>query len=169
MITKAIIKQLNTLNDNHFLVYIPLLRKANAPESSATLSATLIVLPGVENSLKVDDVVFVTFEDNQMDKPVILGKLYTGKEDNITTNLTVKSLVSLENTDLQNNTTIENINLTTLSTQLNWLLSHNFLPAVTNEDNELVAGSNEITYNTDKVKSLKNVKEALDYIIGKLS
>lgn len=169
MITKALIKKTSTDADNHFLVYIPLLRKANAPEDSAFLKATLIITPGVENAYNVGDVVFVGFEDDQADKPVILGKLYTGKEDkeNITTTLTVKSVESVEKAQLPASTSIDNLNLMEVSNKLTWLLAHNYLPALKDENGELLAESESITYNKES-EELKTVKKALDYIISKI-
>lgn len=170
MITKALIKRTTLSNDNHFLVYIPLLRKANAPEESAIVSATAIVFPGAENVYNVNDVVYVGFEDDLADRPIILGKLYKGKEakESITTTLTVKSAEVTEVTKLSGSTTIDNIDLSDVSKKLNWILNNNYLPAVPDEENGFVAGSDIITYNNKELEELKTVKEALDYIIKKL-
>lgn len=174
MITKAIIKKLCSLEDNHFSVYIPLLRKANSGMEDAILSATLCNIPGIDNSLKVGDVVYVGFEDDQYDKPIILGKLYIGKEDknNITTTLTTRSLQVTEISNIPSNTVVGDINVIDLYTKLTWLMNNNFLPArvLNDEENkgELQADSEMIGYTNDKIDT-KTVKETLDYIISKLS
>lgn len=49
--------------------------------SSSIFDATSSYQPGNLNSLRVGDCVFVSFEDNRMGKPVIIGKLYSGHED----------------------------------------------------------------------------------------
>lgn len=169
MITKALIKKTADLKDNHFLIYIPLLRKANAPEESAYLSATAIVFPGAENMYNVDDVVYVGFEDNLADKPVILGKLYTGKEtkESIATTLTVKSVEATETAQLPASTSINGLGINELYKRLNWILSNNYLPAITDENDNLVADSDVIVYTNEATSTLKTVKEALDYLIAK--
>lgn len=124
MLTKAIIKQLNSENDNHFRVYIPLLQKANNTEEDATLDATLIYIRGLENTFKVGDKVFVDFENGQYNKPVILGLLYLGKEDedNISTNATFKSIHTLESTTLTENTLIGDLDINKVNKKINDLV-----------------------------------------------
>lgn len=78
MVFKAYIEGLPQ-NDNHFLVRIPKLEDNTTKEF--VLSALLCNQPGEYANYKVGDVVFVEFEDNLLDVPVILGKLYTGVED----------------------------------------------------------------------------------------
>lgn len=80
MITKGIVKELNRQGGNTFRVYIPLLRTAADGEGDAIFPATLCCIGGMNGSLKVGDVVFVGFEDNYYDKPVILGKLFLGED-----------------------------------------------------------------------------------------
>lgn len=108
MITKAIIKSTPALDGNKYTVYIPILRNANDSESDAIFEASLCYTSGIINSLKVDDVVFVSFEDNLYNKPVILGKLFkANSEDNITTQIIAKTLKVTENLDLQNKSNIQ--------------------------------------------------------------
>ena len=90
MITKAQILQLpkgaytdengNLITDNKFKIYIPLFRRAGESKdsklSASTMYATLMYNPGSENGYKVGDIVYISFENNQMGSPVILGKLY---------------------------------------------------------------------------------------------
>lgn len=109
MITKAIVRGIPDVNNNKYRVYIPLFRNANDSEIDATFEATLCFLNGVFYSLAVDDVVYVDFEDNYYEKPVIIGKLYTNKEDKkaIPTQLTVKTINVLDKAQFPSNTEID--------------------------------------------------------------
>lgn len=76
MITKAIIQSINTAG-NKCIVRMPLFETAgssNIVEAEALVSIT----PGLFNNLFVGDVVFVAFEENALEKPIILGKLFKG-------------------------------------------------------------------------------------------
>jgi hypothetical protein len=42
------------------------------------IEALINITPGMFNNLFVDDVVFVAFEENALEKPIVIGKLYTG-------------------------------------------------------------------------------------------
>ena len=79
MIFKAIVKELPKDN-NLYLVRIPPLEDNTTREM--LLPALLCNQPGEYYNYKEGDVVFVEFENNKLDTPVIIGKLFTGaKED----------------------------------------------------------------------------------------
>ena len=120
MITKAIIKQLNTTEDNHCRVFIPLLKKANDVEENVILDATFTTISGIDNIYKVNDVVFVEFEDSEYNKPVIIGKLYTGKEDatNITTTVVAKASEVTTTSKLPDSTYLGNSDSDSLITKI---------------------------------------------------
>lgn len=164
MITKAIIKQLNTDKDNHFRVYIPLLRKANNSEDDATLDATLIYIRGLENTFKVGDIVFVDFENNQYSSPVILGLLYLGKEteDEITTNATFKSIHTLDSTRLTENTIIGDLDVVNINKKINGVLDNTHL----NSSNVIYDSS--LTKEEGKLDAV-NVLDALDELAKKIN
>jgi hypothetical protein len=42
------------------------------------IEALVSITPGMYNNLFIDDVVFVAFEENALEKPIIIGKLFTG-------------------------------------------------------------------------------------------
>lgn len=163
MITKAIIKRLCTDTDNHYKVYIPLLRKANNSEEDATLDATLLYIRGLENNFKVNDIVFVAFENNQYSSPIILGLLYLGKEDpdDITTNATFKSINTTESTRLTENTIIGDLDVVNINKKINGILDQTYL------------NSTNVIYDSALKKEegrleATNVLEALDEIAKKI-
>jgi hypothetical protein len=123
MITKAIVKAIPSTDNNKYTVYIPLLRNANDSEADATFNATLCFLNGVFYSLAIDDVVYVAFEDNYYEKPVIIGKLYTGSEDknNVPTQITAKTIKVLDKAQFPSDTTISDKTLNDISLRLNEL------------------------------------------------
>lgn len=83
MITKAIVQSINGAG-NRCIVRMPLFETAS---SSAPVEAEALVniTPGLYNNLVVGDVVFVGFEENALEKPIILGKLFKGAANENTT------------------------------------------------------------------------------------
>ena len=107
MITKGLIKSINNAG-NRCVVRLPLFENASST-ANVEIEALVSITPGLFNNLFVDDVVFVTFEENALEKPVIVGKLYRGTNYESETNggagiidtLTVrnKSYISAERTN----------------------------------------------------------------------
>lgn len=128
-ITKAVVRRLNTEKDNHFLVYIPLLQKANDKEVNATMEATLVSIRGIDKTIKVGDVVYVSFEDDKLSKPVILGKLYLGETYEKDSGITIvsDSLTVNKSTILNNTATISGINLDNINNGLKKLIEQNYI------------------------------------------
>lgn len=77
MIVKGIIKSID-VQGNTCVVRMPYFETAGNDEIIAT--ATVSNSPGSYNGYKVDDVVWVAFENDQLECPVIIGKLYLGIE-----------------------------------------------------------------------------------------
>jgi hypothetical protein len=75
MLTKAIIQNID-YTKNTCRVRIPLFESASRNVSMIEADAQFSVVPGVYNSYKTGDVVFIGFEENKMELPVILGKLF---------------------------------------------------------------------------------------------
>jgi hypothetical protein len=76
VVTKAVIKSIDRTS-NRCTVQMPLFESASS--SSIVLAEALTsITPGLFNNLFVDDVVFVAFEENAIEKPIIIGKLYKG-------------------------------------------------------------------------------------------
>jgi hypothetical protein len=78
LITKAIVQSINAAGDR-CQVRIPLFETAG---NSVPVEAEALVnnAPGVFNGLEVGDRVFIAFEENAIEKPIILGKLFRGAE-----------------------------------------------------------------------------------------
>lgn len=84
MITKAIVQAINR-EGNRCIVRVPLFESASS-STPIELEALFNITPGMFNNIFIGDIVFIGFEENAMEKPVILGKLYKGasKENNTT-------------------------------------------------------------------------------------
>lgn len=78
MITKAIIQSINAAG-NRCIVRMPLFETAANP-NPVTAEALVNVTPGMFNNLEVGDIVFISFEESAIEKPIILGKLFRGAE-----------------------------------------------------------------------------------------
>lgn len=76
MVTKAIVMSI-TKNGTRCVVRMPLFENASNT-SPVTAEALVSITPGLFNNLFVNDVVFVAFEENALEKPIIIGKLYKG-------------------------------------------------------------------------------------------
>jgi hypothetical protein len=76
LITKAVVMSINGAG-NRCKVRMPLFESA-ASSAPAIAEALVNIPPGIYSNLKVGDVVFVSFEENAIEKPIILGKLFTG-------------------------------------------------------------------------------------------
>ena len=76
MITKAIVLSIDRVG-NRCIVRMPLFETASDP-SPVKAEALISITPGLYNNLFVNDVVLVAFEENAIEKPVIIGKLFKG-------------------------------------------------------------------------------------------
>ena len=101
MITKGIIYTIDYAS-NKCSVRIPTFETASCPGVPAIFNAIFMDMPGIYNGYKVDDIVFVAFEEGNISYPVVIGKLYLGAnvEDNYRgvvscDNLSVKSGASI--------------------------------------------------------------------------
>ena len=75
MLTKAIIQSID-YTKNMCRVRIPLFENASRNVNMIEADAQLNIVPGIYNSYKTGDIVFIGFEENKMELPVILGKLF---------------------------------------------------------------------------------------------
>ena len=77
MVTKGIIQSIN-FNGNTCTIRLPFFETTH--NDPIVITATFSNTPGMYNGYKVNDVVWVAFEDGQMETPVVIGKLYLGAE-----------------------------------------------------------------------------------------
>ncbi len=75
MLTKAIIQSID-YTKNMCRVRIPLFESASRNPNIIEADAQFNIVPGIYNSYKTGDIVFIGFEENAMESPVILGKLF---------------------------------------------------------------------------------------------
>ena len=75
VLTKAIIQSID-YTKNMCRVRIPLFENASRNVNMIEADAQINIVPGIYNSYKTGDIVFIGFEENKMEKPVILGKLF---------------------------------------------------------------------------------------------
>ena len=76
MLTKAEIQSID-FNGNSCQVRIPILETAGVTNLAIT-TAYFAITPGEFNSYKAGDVVIIGFECNELAKPYVIGKLFTG-------------------------------------------------------------------------------------------
>lgn len=79
MVTKAVVQSINDAG-NRCIVRMPLFETA-ASSSAVEAEALVSITPGMFNNLIVGDVVFVAFEENALEKPIIIGKLFIGSSN----------------------------------------------------------------------------------------
>jgi hypothetical protein len=75
MITLATITGINTDN-NLCTIDVPLLSGTVA--QATTMTATMMLPPGIRSGYKTGDVVFISFTENNLGRPIVLGHLYLG-------------------------------------------------------------------------------------------
>ena len=76
MVTKGIIRSINK-EGNRCIVWMPLFDTASSAKTEA--EALVSITPGLFGNLFTGDVVFVAFEENALEKPIIIGKLFRTK------------------------------------------------------------------------------------------
>lgn len=114
MITKAIIEQ--KIDEFQYKVRIPIFDRTSDSTyftDTAELAIAVASVPkGITNTLEVNDIVFVGFEDNNIANPVILGQLYNEKllkQHNL--HIQARSIDIEESVSLPMGTTLNDINL----------------------------------------------------------
>ena len=84
MIVKGLIKSIN-FSDNSCQVRLPVFETA-ASQGEVVVKAIMSIQPGLYNGYNEGDVVFVDFENNRLNQPVVVGKLYLGSAKETTAN-----------------------------------------------------------------------------------
>lgn len=106
MITKATIEKV--LNNKTYQVRIPIIDKTSKSSLTNNILATAVISSQINCPLnyRIGDVVFVDFEENNYNKPVILGSLYSGTNSQSKPTLLLNSIEVKENATLSSNTKI---------------------------------------------------------------
>lgn len=117
MLARGIIEKI--YGKNQVAVRIPLFDKSidstsRTPTDSLGI-ATICTLPNSTPNVRVGDVVYVGFENNDIYKPVILGYVYIDKEYTTKQGLSLESLDVDVNAKLPSSTTIGNVKPTEIS------------------------------------------------------
>lgn len=117
MFTKAVIEEV--ISANRVRVRIPIFDKIASVTNSTPFEelseATICTLPGAKDNCKVGDIVYVTFEDNDVGRPVVVGYLQREYDTGTLPSLKVGSFTAEGEVVLPGTTTIGNINFKNLS------------------------------------------------------
>lgn len=76
MVTKAIVQSIST-DGTRCVVRMPLFETAANP-NPVEATALVSITPGLFNNLETGDIVFIVFEENAIERPIIIGKLFKG-------------------------------------------------------------------------------------------
>jgi len=104
MILKGYIKSLPSKGSNIFRVRIPFLEDNTSREM--IFDSLLCNQPGEYAGYEVGDCVFVIFENDKLNTPVILGKLFVEENKNVKTHHIVNDLEVTGNVILPDNTMV---------------------------------------------------------------
>ena len=128
MLTEAEIVNINQ-NTGIIKVRIPLFETIGSNQA-VILEASLATPEGIYSNYKVGDLVFVGFERNKAELPIILGKIYKGLTDSQKDtggNLTCQDLVASRSAKIPSNTTItgDNVGFSSFSSLLHTVFTLN--------------------------------------------
>ncbi len=108
MITKATVEKV--LNDKTYQVRIPIIDKAKKSSLTNNILSTAVISSQINCPLnfRVGDIVFVDFEEDNYNKPVILGSLYTGTNTKTKPTVNLNSIKVTDSAILSKSTAIGN-------------------------------------------------------------
>ena len=120
MITLATITKINRVGKLEITVRVPIFDSPGVTEYS-NISCSLCQSPAEIDGYNVGDVVYVGFEDNRIDRPIILGKLRTdlNATPSSTSTLSTNSLVVSDKAYLPADTTVGGISLLAFKSAIN--------------------------------------------------
>ena len=111
MLTKAYVEEI--VDEYRVKVRIPIFNglssSPNATPTEQLSISPICAIPGGKYNYSVGDIVFVTFEDNDLGRPVILGQLYADIDNKGLASLTLDSLVVKQSATLPADTSIGNV------------------------------------------------------------
>ena len=109
MVTKGIITSIPIDSEsNKYEVRLPFFESAIEDAEEVIYEATLSESPGINQGYNIGDIVYCTFEDNNLGRPVIIGKLFTTDTDNTSAEIETLDLDVTKRASLPANTTIGN-------------------------------------------------------------
>ena len=98
MITRAIIK---SIFGNKCSIEVPLFSNDNSKSIPVLPEAVMMIPPGMIGQYAEGDVVVISFEENMFNRPIVLGKLYTGTNSAKQASATMLSRTTeIETTDI---------------------------------------------------------------------
>ena len=109
MVTKGIITAIPIGDENNkYLVRLPFFEDATQDSEEIIYEATLSEPSGIIQGYGIGDIVYCTFEDNNLGRPVIIGKLFAKGLENIGAEINTLELDVGNRANLPANTTIGN-------------------------------------------------------------
>ena len=171
MVTKAIVE--NIIDNSHITVRIPVLDRIENSSTGTPLNscqtASVCSLPNIEYNFNIGDIVFVDFEDNNMDSPVILGYLYGVNNSKIDGN--VLSLLVDSCSKLSDNVSIGEVSKddigclhgikTNIQNSINLLKNNNF-STVVHRNNVYISSEEDNKKDVDSyVSSLNETQKSI--------
>lgn len=118
MLVKGIVMSQMTQDSNTIKVRLPTYESAGI-DAKVIINALIAYNPGNLYSYNIGDVVVVSFEHNQVDQPIVLGKLYIGPEEKASNYSFANSLQVTEKAILPTTTTIGNLSYNDLVLAVN--------------------------------------------------
>lgn len=118
MLVKGIVMSQMIQGSNKIKVRLPTFETAGI-DNKVIIQALIAYNPGNLYSYNIGDVVIVSFEHDQVNQPIILGKLYTGPEDKASNYSFANSLEVTEKAVLPTTTTIGNLSYNDLVLAVN--------------------------------------------------
>lgn len=165
MITKGIIEQV--VDEYSVKVRLPIFDKLKnaqgATPSSQLPELYFCTLPNCYIAPKINDIVFVSFEDNDFSKPFILGYLFNQDAPQSTVDAVLNSLTVSGDTKLSKNTTIGDVNSTSIACLENCDFN------IKKEDKVINDKINEHEKRLDKLETLINNQIQLNSDIALMS
>ena len=163
MITKAIVEQI--IDSSSVNVRIPVLDKIEDASTGVPLGSCQIAhicsLPNIEYNFNIGDIVFVDFEDNNMDNPVIIGYLYgvsDSKVDGTVESILVRSCAKLPSSIQIGEVTEDELSClvgikTNIQNSINLLKNNNFSSTV-NKNNVYIDSEEQNKESVESIISL---------------
>lgn len=158
MVTKAVVVEVIDIYKARIRIpiYNQIEGAAAATPNDQLYIATISTSLGIKPAIKANDVVFVTFEDNQLQQPIIIGAL-AREEDTSSSNIHAQTLEVNVAASLPIDTTIGNIKGTKLKRVVD---TYNELENIVNRNADLVAKLNN---NINLIQELcDNLRAELD-------